>query len=428
MKGSLKRSRFELEALEPRCLLSGSVALLAPGAASAAALGTGAEIQHQVDSGNSSQDSSAYNPVAQVGSILPSASSAPATTPVAATTPSTSESGANQATGSQNGQTQAQNTQINSTGTSTGTGTGNTASQTSTGSSQVVGSPTTQQLTETLTAANAPPQAVTQTTPGAQAPVLPGLQFAGSGVESLAGQVFYLDFSGASGVNYHGPVEVDGINIPAFSLAADGLAGQEEVVISRTVDALNAVFSPVGVTFTTSKPPANSEFSTIFIGGSGSEFAQYGTFWGLAEEVDAGNLNRKDNAFVFSDRLSFGALDASVQTLIGVIQHEAGHLLGYKHTNTGAEGGSPLSSVADAGVSLSGVPQWTQQGPGPIQGSSAVALSLGNNVAAGAIQAIAVDPANPNIVYVGTVNGGVWMTTDITATATVDANQLVNPA
>ena len=40
---------------------------------------------------------------------------------------------------------------------------------------------------------------------------------------------------------------------------------------------------------------------------------------------------------------------------------------------------------------------------------------LPNNQISGAIQAIAVDPTNPNIMYVGSVNGGIWKTTNATA-------------
>ncbi len=54
------------------------------------------------------------------------------------------------------------------------------------------------------------------------------------------------------------------------------------------------------------------------------------------------------------------------------------------------------------------VPNWTQLGPSPIpngQTSPSVAVS-------GRTTAIAIHPTNPNLVYVGTANGGVYRTTD----------------
>ena len=55
-------------------------------------------------------------------------------------------------------------------------------------------------------------------------------------------------------------------------------------------------------------------------------------------------------------------------------------------------------------VDFQGIAAWTEQGPGPI--------TLSNGfIQAGAIEAVAVDPADSNNIYVGTVNGGVWGTT-----------------
>jgi hypothetical protein len=56
---------------------------------------------------------------------------------------------------------------------------------------------------------------------------------------------------------------------------------------------------------------------------------------------------------------------------------------------------------------------WVEEGPGPIlNGAAAVP---GNNPVSGAINAIAASRTNPDLVYVGTVNGGVWKTTSATA-------------
>ncbi len=55
-------------------------------------------------------------------------------------------------------------------------------------------------------------------------------------------------------------------------------------------------------------------------------------------------------------------------------------------------------------VDFQGIVGWTEQGPGPI--------TLSNGfIQAGAIEAVAVDPADSNNIYVGTVNGGIWRST-----------------
>src|SRR5262245_18400550 len=60
-------------------------------------------------------------------------------------------------------------------------------------------------------------------------------------------------------------------------------------------------------------------------------------------------------------------------------------------------------------ITPDGVPDWVEQGPGPILNASST-IPLQNSPVAGAIEAIAVNPANSDVVYVGTVNGGIWKT------------------
>ncbi len=57
-----------------------------------------------------------------------------------------------------------------------------------------------------------------------------------------------------------------------------------------------------------------------------------------------------------------------------------------------------------------GIPAWLEQGPGPITGGQTEGIA--NSPVVGAMQAIAAHPFNPNIIFAGTVNGGVWRTTD----------------
>jgi hypothetical protein len=138
------------------------------------------------------------------------------------------------------------------------------------------------QLTEALHVANAPPKSSVS---GAQA--------------ADPGQVIFLDFGGAQDVTYHGPVTVTGMNVPKFS-APQGLKGQEEQIIAAVLAAFTRGITKSDILFTTVRPAEGTEYSTIYIGGDGSAFAQYGTFYGLSETDDTGNQNHQDNAFVFS--------------------------------------------------------------------------------------------------------------------------------
>src|SRR6516162_330670 len=63
------------------------------------------------------------------------------------------------------------------------------------------------------------------------------------------------------------------------------------------------------------------------------------------------------------------------------------------------------------GAAALAAPAWVEQGPGPILNGQDEGLT--NNPVAGAINAIV--PISADIVFVGTVNGGVWKTSNATA-------------
>ncbi|MBI3411511.1 MAG: hypothetical protein HY040_24550 [Planctomycetes bacterium] len=64
-------------------------------------------------------------------------------------------------------------------------------------------------------------------------------------------------------------------------------------------------------------------------------------------------------------------------------------------------------------VDLTGVGFWQERGPGPIiDGDADVQGSQLTNPVIGAVEALAPHPTNKNILYAGTVNGGVWKTFD----------------
>ncbi len=71
-------------------------------------------------------------------------------------------------------------------------------------------------------------------------------------------------------------------------------------------------------------------------------------------------------------------------------------------------------------LSLSGVPTWQEQGPGTIVDGGYDRFGPNDGITnqispeTGAVQQIVADPNNPNILYAGTVDGGVWKTTHAT--------------
>jgi len=161
---------------------------------------------------------------------------------------------------------------------------------------------------------------------------LPGLYFVNPAVDYFEGQIVYFDFDGEENVTYNGPVIIEGIDIPAFT-ALSHLSGQEDTIVSQVLEELNRTFAGSGVIFTVEKPEPHTLYSTIYIGGDDSAFAEYGAFLGLAEQVDVGNQDLSDSGFVFSDSIVSGhtEMDLLVIRLADLISHEIGHLLGYAH-------------------------------------------------------------------------------------------------
>jgi hypothetical protein len=64
-------------------------------------------------------------------------------------------------------------------------------------------------------------------------------------------------------------------------------------------------------------------------------------------------------------------------------------------------------------ISALGIAHWVEEGPGPLTGGQLEGIP--NTPVAGAVSSLAVDPANPDVVFLGTVNGGVWRTTHATS-------------
>lgn len=138
-------------------------------------------------------------------------------------------------------------------------------------------------------------------------------------------QVIYLDFDGET-TSYDGEIlAIDSVTVQDSQISAE----RAELIAAS----LNERYAAENVVFVTT-PPADGEYSTIFVGKS-DEISALGSYGGLAETVDKGNLNRSDNAFVLLD-----ASDSN-SNIIEIISHEADHLLG-----TLDHGGEGLDSYA----------------------------------------------------------------------------------
>ncbi|MEI8196314.1 MAG: hypothetical protein WCI73_10425, partial [Phycisphaerae bacterium] len=171
---------------------------------------------------------------------------------------------------------------------------------------------------------------------------LPGMHLVDSAVNRFDGQVVYLDFDGVRNVTYRGPVVLEGLTVPAFK-APNAVMSTEDAIKIAIVAAISNTYANSGLQVTTSKPESGTAYSTVYVGGSDSAFSRYGSFSGVAEDVDAGNTHPADNAFVFSDNIA-GAGDQYINGVAEVATHEIGHLLGYVHQT--ADGGDILDAVA----------------------------------------------------------------------------------
>ena len=179
-------------------------------------------------------------------------------------------------------------------------------------------------------------------------PEIPGLTAISAPSSAFQGQIVYLDLDGAQGVTYDGPVTVAGIDVPIFEAPVE-LFGQEQSLISQALEELEQTFAGSGVIFTLEQPSASQSSSTIYIGGDDSAFSEFGSFLGLAEQVDIGNRDQNDSAFVFVENIPVenSHKNAWVKDIVSVLAHELGHLLGYGHDDSHTEGGGILSEVAE---------------------------------------------------------------------------------
>ena len=206
---------------------------------------------------------------------------------------------------------------------------------------------------------------------------------------AVAAQIVYLDFDGEN-ASYNGEIlSLDTVEVKDALLTAER--------INNIVTQLNARYAAEGILFVTQRP-VGQEYSTVFVGRT-TAFDSYGTFKGLAETIDEGNLNKTDKAFV---NLDTTATDTEI---INTIAHETDHLLGT--LDHGGEGLAAYASAYDvtSGVVSVGVPVTSGDVMNISSGGSAVQTVVSYygrlNISEGGI---ADSTTNSGVMYIS--NGG----------------------
>ena len=135
-----------------------------------------------------------------------------------------------------------------------------------------------------------------------------------------------------------------------------------------------------------------------------------------AGDADAGRMGRGNLSFrdylqrrehmvaVLRGLPNPDALNLRTQA-IRTLQAQQGQLLGTPETSAVSE-----ASSATAGASSPSTATWTPVGPAPIPDGQTNWVDATRNPVSGRVLAIAVHPTNPDIVYVGTAQGGLYRT------------------
>ena len=170
-----------------------------------------------------------------------------------------------------------------------------------------------------------------------------------------------------------------------------------------------------GVTFIGTLTSGNAGSISVFVTNSASVSNPYLDAW-----ID---YNRDGDWLDSGEQIFSGAVVAGTNTLNLVVPSgtPAGQTFSRfrLHSGTTALAVTGLfanGEVEDHAVSIASPGVWIAQGPGPT--INAQVTIPPNNPVNGAIQSIAAHPTNSDIMYVGTVNGGVWKTTNATTSNT----------
>ncbi|NOS70945.1 MAG: LEPR-XLL domain-containing protein [Verrucomicrobia bacterium] len=394
-----RNNQFEIEALEPRVLLSASLDVVL---VTGAAVPGNAVIECSLLAG-------ATTPAPPTDSIFEGVQTEPLTETSTAATPSSSDSA--QPTSPSESAVLA----TNSAGGIAATGAGANLQVTTTGSSQVSGSPQTDQLTTTLTAANGPPPPTTGSTPytGLRLNGVPlGNESSGSPLGGLFDVGAGDTLSGSGVIN--GDVVVTGTISPGNSPGLLQTGSQTWLAASFPYDwEINDVaggegnnpgwdFQKINGSLTmvaTTANPATIRVKSLQLNNAPGNVTNFNsatayTWRILSTTSGIIGFNRSVvtlNAANFTNSLGSGALVLDVS----------------------ADGRDLLVRFVPTLPNLAiGQPVWTSQGPTYITGNENSILSP-DDPASGAVQVIAVHPTDPRIAWLGSVNGGIWRTSNL---------------
>jgi len=168
----------------------------------------------------------------------------------------------------------------------------------------------------------------------------PAVSSGGSG----SSRILYLNFDGAvisrtdlvrwAGSDWAGSVDAldadgNGISVQPFLRTR----GDREQIISRLMQLVQDDLRPFGITVQrhTGLAVENQNATTIFLGPS----TLSNNYYHVACEVDQGNNNRTDIAFVGNE--DWGTVERTALALADVTLHEAGHTYGLWHVSSGNE-------------------------------------------------------------------------------------------
>ncbi|MCA8995749.1 MAG: hypothetical protein KDA80_02160 [Planctomycetaceae bacterium] len=130
----------------------------------------------------------------------------------------------------------------------------------------------------------------------------------------------------------------------------------------------------------------------------------------------------RDGNWSFSERIYGGAVTTGTNTINFPVPIGASPGNSYARFRLSIGGGlqptgdGGIGEVEDHAVNILPLPgRWQFEGPAPTQDGQ-VENVFPNNQITGAIHTVLAHPTNPNILYIGAVNGGIWKTTNATST------------
>jgi len=411
---------FELEALEPRVLLSGD------GAVGGVTIDPVVNSQTAIEitsTGDTTQNSAvAYDPASQANGIFDGVDGEKPVPASSSGTPTQQDQSS-----SANSSSEAQTNQAaTSPETFRGSATVPSATDAPANTGIDYSNSATQELTQTLNGANGPPLEV---------------------AVSQVNEIVFANTAPSQG------------SLFLFT----GTPNADQILLKRgpspgqlTIESLNDTFDPV--TFAAPvgilRIEAGDGDDTITIGDLGDDFRAGldGSGHPLLQ-VDGGQgsdrivVGRNNDVVIQADLLRVGTTDPEVISIEGIERASvaatslnasafAGTVIFLKVTGEPvwqelgpgglllASGGLVPSDAPSSSESLPG-DSFDSEGPGETVGGQVEGI-IGGPVA-GAVTAIAVSPLNPNIIYIGTTNGGVWRTLDATRTQVVDLNEIRDP-